>query len=110
MKNLFYFPSGIEPNPKLLLNAVTEYRALIQKGIAPEDARSVLPGYALRQNFVVSFNLRSALHFLDLRSKSDAQAEIQNFSSQLLYHIEDWAPEIGHWYRENRYKKALLAP
>jgi thymidylate synthase (FAD) len=85
------------------------YAARIAQGVAPEAARQfVVQGF--RQNFVVSFNLRSAFHFLDLRSKADAQPEIQAMADMLLTELLDWAPELTQWYAGNRLKKALLAP
>ena len=85
------------------------YRDRIEAGVAPEAARHfIVQGF--RQNFVVSFNLRSALHFLDLRSKADAQPEIQAFSDLLLGRLACWCPEIVGWYESARLHKALLAP
>ena len=56
----------------------TVYGYKVQEGFAEEHARGMLP-FDYRQNFVVSFNLRSAMHFLDLRSKLDAQSGNRRF-------------------------------
>jgi thymidylate synthase (FAD) len=85
------------------------YHSKIQDGFAEEHARDLIP-YAIRQHFVVSFNLRSVLHFMDLRSKLDAQDEIRALCELIWPHIKDWAPQIAEWYEQNRLHKARLAP
>lgn len=78
-------------------------------GMSPEQARGVIP-FDYRQHFVVTFNLRSLLHFLDLRAKQDAQWEITQLAEMLAEEAKAWCPEIMSWYIKNRYKKAKLAP
>lgn len=86
------------------------YRTLVQRfGFSEEHARDVIP-YNVRQHFVVSMNLRSALHFMDLRAKPDAQLEIQQFCDCLWPIIEQWSPEIAQWYTQKRLRKAKLSP
>lgn len=78
-------------------------------GFSPEHARLILP-YCIRQHFVVSFNLRSLLHFCDLRLKQDAELEIRQLASMLFDRCKEWAPEISQWYADNRMDKAKLSP
>jgi thymidylate synthase (FAD) len=78
-------------------------------GHAEEHARGILP-FDFRQHFVVTFSLRSFLHFMDLRSKLDAQEEIRNLCDLMWPHFQVWAPEIGAWYEKTRLHKARLAP
>jgi len=85
------------------------YNYRILEGCAEEHARSMLP-FDTRQHFVVSFNLRSFLHFLDLRAKMDAQLEIRALCDLMWPHLECWAPQIAEWYKSSRYGKARLAP
>ncbi|MFZ9995793.1 FAD-dependent thymidylate synthase [Vulcanococcus sp.] len=85
------------------------YAWKIAQGFSEEHSRSMLP-FDFRQDFVVSFNLRSALHFMDLRSKADAQDEIRAMCDLLWRELEWWAPEICAWYGEARLGKAQLAP
>jgi len=88
---------------------IRRYAARLMAGFAEEHIRGMLP-FDFRQNFVVSFNLRSALHFLDLRAKADAQPEIQALCDLMLPHLEDWAPELLAYYVDRRLGKARLAP
>jgi Predicted alternative thymidylate synthase len=93
----------------LCLDAAQRYAQLIDLGYAEEHARGILP-FDIRQHFVVSFSLRSALHFLDLRSKRDAQPEIQALCDMVWPHVTEWVPEIAGWYETNRLHRARLAP
>lgn len=93
----------------LCFAAVEQYAEKIRIGCSEEHARNVIP-YCIRQNFVVSFNARSLMHFLDLRLKLDAQLEIRLMGDLMLAHFRDWMPELAAWYSEKRLGKALLAP
>ncbi|MDX2270523.1 MAG: FAD-dependent thymidylate synthase [Cyanobacteriota bacterium] len=89
--------------------AVAYYRLVHECGLPYEDARNVI-GYGIRQHFVVSFNCRSLMHFLDLRAKDDAQLEIRQMCDLILPHFQEWCPHIAQWYVKNRWAKARLAP
>jgi len=78
-------------------------------GASEEHIRDYLP-QGIRQDFVVSFNLRSVLHFLDLRSKLDAQLEIQALCEQMCPIIKEWAPEVWDYYETKRLHRAKLSP
>ena len=93
----------------LCREAANRYQELIEEGFAEEHARGILP-FDYRQHFVVSFNIRSFLHFMDLRSKLDAQPEIQTLCELMWPHFKAWAPEIAGWYETNRLHRARLAP
>lgn len=93
----------------LCLDAAQRYAQLIDLGYAEEHARGILP-FDIRQHFVVSFSLRSVLHVLDLRSKRDAQPEIQALCDMVWPHVTGWVPEIAGWYEKNRLHRARLAP
>lgn len=90
-------------------DAACHYAHQIRQGKAEEQARELIP-YAIRQHFVVSFTMRSLMHFLDLRAKLDAQQEIRWLCDLMWPHFVDWAPEIARWYEEKRLHKAKLAP
>ena len=93
----------------LFLDIAGRYKLDIENGFSEEHARRHVP-YALRQHFVVTFNLRSLLHFLDLRAKKDAQLEITQLCDLLWPHLEEWTPAIAGWYGETRLHRARLAP
>lgn len=85
------------------------YAAKYEKGMCEEHIRDYL-AQAIRQNFVVSFNLRSVLHLLDLRAKMDAQLEIQALCEQIAPELEKWAPNVWKYYEEKRLHRARLSP
>ncbi len=89
--------------------AIAYYRLVEECGLPYEDARNII-GYGIRQHFVVSFNCRSLMHFLDLRAKEDAQREIQQLCELLWPHFEAWCPHVAAWYHKNRWGKARLSP
>lgn len=94
---------------ELCCKAAQHYAARYEDGCPEEQARGMLP-FDYRQHFVVSFTLRALLHFLDLRSKLDAQLEIRQLCDLMWPHLCAWSPEIAEWYEKARLHKARLAP
>jgi thymidylate synthase (FAD) len=92
-----------------ILSECEEYAEYYEQGMCEEHIRDYLP-QAIRQNFVVSFNLRSVLHFMDLRSKLDAQLEIQALCDAISPELQKWAPNVWKYYEEKRLYKAKLSP
>jgi thymidylate synthase (FAD) len=92
-----------------ILDECKEYSDYYEQGMCEEHIRDYLP-QAIRQNFVVSFNLRSVLHFMDMRAKMDAQLEIQALCVQMEHHLEKWVPNVWNYYAEKRLHKARLSP
>jgi thymidylate synthase (FAD) len=93
----------------LTLAASRRYAVQFENGVSEEHARDYLP-QNIRQNFVVTFSLRSLLHFLDLRAKLDAQLEIQALCEAMIEPTRTWVPEIFEYYSEKRLHRARLAP
>lgn len=108
-KKYHYSPEQRAADLQWCLEAAKRYKADFEAGMSEEHARGKVP-FDYRQHFVVSFNLRSFLHFCDLRNKKDAQFEIQKLCEMMWPHFEDWAPAIAQWYEKQRLGKARLAP
>lgn len=108
-KKYYYSPEKREADLQWCLEAAKRYKADFESGMSEEHARGKVP-FDYRQHFVVSFNLRSLLHFLDLRYKKDAQLEIQKLCEMMFPHLEEWAPAIATWYKSTRLGKGRLAP
>ena len=89
--------------------ASVRFTEQFEAGVSEEHARDYLP-QNIRQNFVVTFSLRSLLHFMDLRAKLDAQLEIQALCEAMIAPTKVWVPEIFAFYEEKRLHKARLAP
>ncbi|HYE75228.1 MAG TPA: FAD-dependent thymidylate synthase [Blastocatellia bacterium] len=85
------------------------YKLRIDQGFSEEHARSLIP-FDVRQHWVMSANVRSLMHLIDLRWKADAQLEAQKLCELIWPHFQAWVPAIAEWYESNRLKKARLAP
>ena len=108
-KKYYYSPEQREKDLEWCREAAKRYKIDFDGGMSEEHARGKLP-FDYRQHFVVSFNLRSFLHFADLRNKKNAQLEIQKLCEMMWPHFENWAPDIAKWYTATRLGKARLAP
>ena len=73
--------------------AFAAYRALIEAGVAAEDARYLLPN-ATETKIAVTMNIRELLHFFELRCCRRAQWEIREVAQRMLDLIEPTAPYI----------------
>jgi thymidylate synthase (FAD) len=91
------------------LEASRRYKQKIERGFAEEQARGLIP-FDIRQHWVMSANVRSVMHLLDLRWKADAQLEAQKMCEAIWPHFQAWVPTIAAWYEDNRLKKARLSP
>ena len=89
--------------------ACERYKLRIEQGFSEEHARSLIP-FDVRQHWVMSANVRSLMHLLDLRWKADAQLEAQKLCELIWPHFQAWVPAIAEWYETTRLKKARLAP
>ncbi|MEM3399825.1 MAG: FAD-dependent thymidylate synthase [Candidatus Micrarchaeia archaeon] len=69
------------------------YKELLKEGIAPEDARYVLPN-ATKTNVIVTMNARSLMNFFGLRLCKRAQWEIRTLASLMLKEVKKVAPVI----------------
>lgn len=107
----YYYSEDLRNNDLLwcMESAKRYYQDVVEHGMSEEHARGKLP-FDYRQHFVVSFNCRSLMHFLDLRSKKDAQLEIQILCQLMWSHFQEWVPQIAEWYQRNRLGKAKLSP
>lgn len=74
-------------------DAMWSYRAAIDEGMKPEDARYLLPE-ATKISLVMTINARSLQNFLTLRLDSHAQWEIRSLAAEvewvLMDHNKQW--------------------
>ncbi|BAY80734.1 thymidylate synthase complementing protein ThyX [Calothrix parasitica NIES-267] len=108
-KKYYYSPEQRQTDLNWCMEAVKRYKIDFDNGISEEHIRGKMP-FDYRQHFIVSLNLRSLMHFLDMRNKKDAQLEIQKLCELMLIHFENWVPAIAEWYKSHRLAKARLAP
>ena len=67
------------------------YKSLLDKGVAREQARAILP-LGTYTEFYWTVNLRSLLNFIRLRTAEDAQAEMQQYANLIHSIAEEKAP------------------
>ncbi len=109
-KNYEYEEKWRQDDKVQAINAIKKYHyKMTALGYSEEHARSLLP-FDFRQHFVVSFNLRSLMHFLSVRSKKDAQLEIRQLCDLMEPHFAGWCPEIYEWWATQWKTKGRLAP
>ena len=70
-------------------DAMWSYRAAIDEGAKPEDARYLLPE-ATKTSLVMTINARSLQNFLTLRLDSHAQWEIRKLALEIERELMDW--------------------
>lgn len=99
----------VEESLAIALSSALDYKRFREKGVSEEQARGCLITNYF-QNGIVTGNVRSWCHLLDVRLKSDAQVEFRWLMELIAREIQRWVPEIYDWYQSNRLGKARLAP
>lgn len=82
-----------------LLSAEKYYLELLDQGLKAEDARGVLPNQA-KTEVVVTMNLRSWMHFFEMRCDKHAQTEIRFLAKGILKEFHKLMPVIFKELRE----------
>jgi thymidylate synthase (FAD) len=108
-KRYEYTPELRQQDLVWCLEGCKRYQERISQGFSEEHARGLIP-FDVRQHWVLSANVRSMLHLLDLRWKLDAQLEAQQLCELMWEPFKEWVPDIAAWYESNRLKKAKLSP
>lgn len=80
-------------------HAYDTYTQLLAMGVAREQARGILP-LSLYTSSYYTFNVRSLLHFLELRDHEGAQYEIQRYAKSLSQLAEPLFPLTFQAWRE----------
>lgn len=93
-------PDGIEPDTPEYRDwyeacefAEKSYFSLLNRGVKPQIARSVLPT-CLATEFAWTANLREWMHILDLRGSSAAHPDIRKIIEQIKPHLIRIAPTV----------------
>ena len=60
-----------------------QYMNLIQLGVKPQEARSILPN-SLKTEIIITMNLREWRHFFRLRTSSAAHPQMQEVAGMIL--------------------------
>jgi thymidylate synthase (FAD) len=78
------------------------YREALDDGIAPEQARLLLPAYAMYVRWRWTASLNALLHFISLRVDSHAQWEIQQYAQAINSEVVKHFPITASAWNEHR--------
>jgi len=81
---------------------IKDYEHALADGIAPEQARLLLPAYAMYVRWRWTASLNAVLHFVSLRNKEDAQYEIAQYAKAIESIIEEYYPNTAKAWNEYR--------
>ena len=81
---------------------IRDYEEALQEGVAPEQARLLLPAYAMYVRWRWTASLNAILHFMSLRDKSDAQYEIQEYAKAISSSVHEHYPITARAWNEHR--------
>lgn len=78
---------------QLMRYCQSAYDHMIERGVPAEDARFVLPN-ACETKIIMTMNIRSLLHFFELRCCNRAQWEIRQMANMMLDICKEIAPTL----------------
>lgn len=81
---------------------MADYEQALEDGVAPEQARLLLPAYAMYVRWRWTVSLNAALHFLSLRVKNDAQYEIRRYADVVNFIVQENYPITAAAWNEYR--------
>lgn len=86
----------------LIEEAHSLYKEALQDGVAPEQARLILPAYAMYVRWRWTASLNALLHFISLRKSEDAQSEIFEYADAIAEEVSFAFPRTTQAWMENR--------
>lgn len=90
-------------------DAKMRYKSLVDAGMPEEDARMVFP-LMTGVHMTFSANMRSLMHFFDLRNNMKAQWEARDFAQSVLSEVKEVAPLTFEGYEKYLNNNSLRAP
>lgn len=100
IKDLATYAETSERMKDVYAFAYDTYKALLDKGVAKEIARSILP-VGQYTEFIWTVNLRSLINFLTLRNDEHAQEEIRRYAKVIELIFEETMPVTYRCFVEN---------
>lgn len=106
-KKYKYSEAMLSYDKEYCLRSCSNYKLKVEsEGFSEEHARDMMP-YNFVQDFVVSMNLRTALHLDAMRNKADVQLETRAFAQLLNEIMVEQCPHILEWWNDK--SKRMLA-
>jgi len=84
----------------LTTNSQRIYREALDKGIAKEQARAVLPEGNMQSRMYMKGNVRSWIHYCELRAGNGTQKEHREIAVKCAEILKDHLPFLKPWYKE----------
>jgi len=81
-----------------IIRGINDYEDALRDGVAPEQARILLPAYAMYTKYLWTPSLHAALNFIKMRSASDSQYEIKEYSLAVESIIKENFPNVYSAY------------
>lgn len=78
------------------------YKAAIDDGIAPEQARLLLPAYSMYVRWRWTASVNAIMHFINLRNDSHAQSEIREYTKFIEQAIHQYYPALWSAWQKHR--------
>jgi thymidylate synthase (FAD) len=75
------------------------YKEALADGVAPEQARLLLPAYAMYVRWRWTASLNAVLHFLELRTHEHAQSEIRAYADGVQLLVDQHFPVASEAWR-----------
>lgn len=79
-----------------------DYEDALKDGVAPEQARLLLPAYAMYVRWRWTTSLNALLHFISLRTKEDSQYEIRAYADIINNIVNEHYPITARAWNEYR--------
>jgi len=76
------------------------YKEAIEKGIAKEQARAVLPEGNMQSRMYMKGSIRSWIHYCELRCGNGTQKEHREVAYKCAGILKDHLPFLKQWYKE----------
>lgn len=92
------YTKGLE---RLITEGDRLYKEALDDGIAPEQARMLLPAYAMYTKYMWTPSLHAALNFVQMRSAKDSQYEIREYSLAVENIIKQKFPNVYSSWKNN---------
>jgi len=77
-----------------LSNISSLYDELIEKGVAKETARDILPACASTKMYMTN-NLRNWIHFIQVREDGHAQKEVRLIATEIKHYLKTYFPNVS---------------
>lgn len=81
---------------------IRDYEEALKDGVAPEQARLLLPAYAMYVRWRWTASLNALMHFVSLRVDGHAQYEIQEYAKVVEQCINEHYPVAMESWRKHR--------